>query len=159
MNTLIKEQLVAVNNMILPLDVINIIKSYAYYDTNSVEYAKKLAEKNPTLEKIKKAISRNNNKDYFENSDKNELWLFGFDEDTHEKIQLQCVNCSKCGNYKDVSEDTILKYIIRKKIPILCLCSDNEYLQEYEYYNDENNDDGYDTDITDNGGLDGMEFY
>jgi hypothetical protein len=55
---------VAVNSMDLPMDIIGVIKKYAYYDINSVEFAKKLAEKNPNLEKIKSEISKNNNQNY-----------------------------------------------------------------------------------------------
>jgi hypothetical protein len=133
MTTLISEKLITINNIKLPMDLINIIKSYTYYDINSLGYIKYLSKKNPNLEKIKSAISRNNNQNYFDDNDSNESWLFGF-VDGIETLQFQCINCAKCGNYKDLSELNHFLYIIYKKIPIMCLCIDNEYLDEYEGY-------------------------
>jgi hypothetical protein len=79
------------------------------------------------------------------------IWLFGFD-DIRPDIQIQCVSCVKCGNYKDLTELNNFQYILRKKIPIMCLCADNEYLDEYnEYlqYDNEHYDSDHDIVTTD----------
>jgi hypothetical protein len=123
------------SNLNLPTEIVDIINKFVDYDINSIKYAKHLATKNPNLEKIKNAISRNNPRDYFDEDD-NGHWIYGFENDSNEHLQLQCIHCIKCGNYKELAEDKHVYYIIRRKVPIMCLCKDNEYLAGYKQYED-----------------------
>jgi hypothetical protein len=140
MNTFVKEQIAVINGFSLPMDVLGVIKGYLYYDMNTMVYAKKIAaDKQPILEKIKNSISRNNVMDYFdgmnEEDQEEENWVFTFIVEDHpERTHLQCINCKKCGNYKDFTHEKDLYYAIRRKIPIMCLCKDNEFLNTYKRY-------------------------
>lgn len=46
---------------------------------------------------------------------------------TTERLQLQCNNCFRCGNYNVVGNNKLLRYC-RKNVPhIMCCCSNNIY--------------------------------
>ena len=83
----------------LSTDVLNVIKSYCYYnyrDSLIINCAKWYKQMTNSL--ILEAMSRNTH--HFENH-----WGFGFyiDHPT-ERLQLQAENCDRCGNYVSISE-------------------------------------------------------
>lgn len=99
------EKLLTINNLRLPLDVLNIVKDYTFYTVNSMAHTRKLITEKKELELIKKAWSRNNiwNKFHYETERMfEEHWIFGFTyhNGPNETLQLQGVNCKKCGEYE-----------------------------------------------------------
>jgi len=121
-----------INNTLLPNDITNIIKSFAFYDIKTaclIKHSK--LTKQRTNELIKDAISdakiseihsHNNNEPLYSvifnlyqiHITSPESWGFGYIEHSTETTQLQGYNCLKCGNYK------IRLYIER----ICCFCEE-----------------------------------
>jgi len=99
------EKLLAINNIRLPLDVLNIVKDYTFYTVNSMAHVRKLITEKKELPLIKRAWSRNNilNRFHYETDRMfEEHWIFGFTRENgpNETLQLQGVNCKKCGEYE-----------------------------------------------------------
>lgn len=109
---------ILINNIILPNDITNIIKSFAFYDIKTASLIKQSKlTKQRTNELIKEAISDSKISDiHSHNPDQPlysmlfnlyqvhitspESWGFGYIEHSTETTQLQGYNCLKCGNYK-----------------------------------------------------------
>ena len=117
----------------------------------ALEHANHQASKRrPLLKQISHSMSRRNGFNCQENFDTiNEHWVWAPNNSDYNKLQLQAINCSICGNYIRVSDPDFL-------LPdnIQCICdhhTDNSYddnnsydendgledFKEYEY-NDEN---------------------
>jgi hypothetical protein len=91
-----------IDNIVIP-DVANIIKGFAFYDINSLEYAKFWASKRKqVLKQINSASSRKNGFYGQEEMDTiSEHWTFMAQNNNFNS--LQAVNCELCGNYIHVS--------------------------------------------------------
>ena len=105
------KSLLVINKINIPMDVLNIIKSYIYYDINSLNFAKKIASKK---------ININN---FIQDS------LYFYDIPQHVsnwRFGLGCnniwggYNCPTCGEYTLVMWK---RATIRNTLPI-CFCSD-----------------------------------
>lgn len=99
------KKLLTINKFKLPLDVLNIIKDYTFYTVNSMAHTRKLITEKKELDLIKKAWSRNNIFNRFHQETARvfeEHWIFGFTRENgpNETLQLQGVNCKKCGEYE-----------------------------------------------------------
>ena len=95
------QKLWLINNIILPMDVLNIVKDFAFYTENSMAYIKKLVTEKKELGLIRNAWSRNKSPYFWTNNLNSEKWMFGFTHENgpHETLQLQGMNCKKCGEY------------------------------------------------------------
>lgn len=99
------QKLWLINNINLPMDVLNIVKDFAFYTENSMVYIKQLVTEKKELGLIRHAWSRNNspyNTHLWDiNWEKDTHWMFGFTHENgpHETLQLQGMNCKKCGEY------------------------------------------------------------
>jgi hypothetical protein len=128
--SILTKQLI-MNEIRLPMDMINIIKEYSFY--NIVEETKKKKEKvcrAIVSAEFSRANRFNSDPTY---SDNDESWMFGYDYETNaygEEIQLQATICSTCGNYIHYCHDYTINSII-------CHCGDQ--------HNDDDND-GWNTD-------------
>ena len=117
-----KEKLLVLNkiyNSKIPLEVVGIIKNYAFYNVESVVFFKKISTKKKELDLIKMAWSRNNllnceTEERFPDEypkrirEKSPRWFFGFTYDNippknlfiySNNLKLQGENCLKCGEY------------------------------------------------------------
>ncbi len=107
-STIVKKQLI-INKINLPQDILNIIKDYAFYDTN--KYMVKIKKKkNITLTQINSTVYSGK---HIDNNFDRRCWIFWYKND--EKCpQFQAYFCTKCGNYINLSSlvyDNILKII------------------------------------------------
>lgn len=99
-------KLLLINNIKLPLDVLNIVKDFSFYTENSMVYVKQLVTKKKELRFIRSAWSRNNSPYDMRFRDidweKDTHWIFGFTNENgpYETLRLQGMNCKKCGEYK-----------------------------------------------------------
>jgi hypothetical protein len=98
-----------INQINLPNDLLNEIKSFCFYDIKSWKTIIFIKSKKRRIHDIfeKSTISRANPYDFYLNdaADSQENWVFKtFDEKYgNNNIQIQAVNCKHCGNYKIVS--------------------------------------------------------
>ena len=115
------------NNSKIPIDVLSIIKDYAFYNSESLPFLKQLATKKKELPLIKLAWSRNKRppwqrEERFPNeptrsvTETSSRWVFGFtfdnmlsvslnepyDLETY-NLRLQGENCLNCGEYTYLS--------------------------------------------------------
>jgi hypothetical protein len=91
----------SVNNRIMPLEIINIIKSFAFQD-KTVAFIKR--KKREIVEQFEKAIYSRKNRCKWVNDD-SETWLFMF---AYQRFPMQSTNCSYCGNYFRVINNKLL---------------------------------------------------
>jgi len=101
----------------------------------ALDHAKfKAAKRRPLLKQISHSMSRRNGFNSQEEFDTvEEQWVWA-PNNSYEKLQLQAVNCSICGNYISVSNPEF-------PLPdrILCNCNDGlEEFVEYEYEEEKN---------------------
>ena len=108
-----KEKLLVLNkiyNSKIPLEVVGIIKNYAFYNIERLSFFKIIAAKKKELTCIKSAWSRNNiplweTEERFPEEPKRHItetssrWFFGFTHIHSFNIRLQGENCLKCGEY------------------------------------------------------------
>lgn len=106
---------------ILPIEVINIIKSFAFYDIKIASQIKNVKEMKKQLNNVvREALTdasltdllsdtpSENLRQLFSMYNLNDLmhmrmygsWGFGFIQHPVERVQFQGYNCSKCGNYR-----------------------------------------------------------
>lgn len=132
------EKQLLINSLNAPVELLDIIKSYCFYDKKTfemIQYAKLLKERTNVI--IKRAISRANNFDndpeYHEDDGH---WFFGY-YDEIEKIQIQATNCRFCGNY------LYFHYIdtFYHSPMIHCQCIEEE--DEMDYHDMNYDSDGY----------------
>ena len=141
------------NNSYIPNDVLNIIKDYAFYNIESLNFIKKVSAKKKELMYIKLAWSRNNLPSWQRErrfpgeptspiTETSSHWFFGFtfqdipsfnlidpvglDIDT---VKLQGENCTKCGEYTYLCYS--YKSQLRSKIGI-CFCDNLANLTYFE---------------------------
>jgi len=100
MSTSIAKQ-VAINQLYkIPLEVLDIVKSYLWYD---VQTAKVRKNKQEICDKIGVARSRNNLDSEYD--DLSEFWYFGLEQTKNNGLHELVIcgqNCFKCGNYLPV---------------------------------------------------------
>jgi hypothetical protein len=129
--SVITKQLV-MNQMKLPMDMINVIKEYAFYNIEEQTKKNKLKlHRVIILAEFTRANKFNNDPDY---SDDDPHWSFGFEvpNDYNEQIQLQGNMCFDCGQYHHMY--TLTNYKISENA--ICKCGD----EEYDYQEDEGSD-------------------
>jgi hypothetical protein len=104
------------NGVLLPDDVLNIIKSYAFEDIIIAFIKKKKLEINNII-----------NEPNFKRENKSGLWCIGF-----ENFNFLGENCLLCGNYRDM--DSIGEFCLKIK----CRCSYNTYydIDDNDIYDD-----------------------
>jgi hypothetical protein len=112
---------------VLPFCILDIIKSFLFYDIKTYEIIQntKLNKKKMIYIIDNMVLSRANNFDnypYYSNND--EHWGFGASLD--EKIELQAINCYYCGNYILHSGDYTLF-----SDNIYCKCSIEDEILSY----------------------------
>lgn len=107
-----------INNIVIP-EIANIIKEYTFYDINTIEYAKFLANKRILLlTQINSAHSRKNGFCGQEDMDTiSEHWTFATDNG----CQLQAINCELCGNYIQISN-----FYFKLNEICRCNCANNQ---------------------------------
>ena len=130
------------NNSYIPLEVVSIIKDYAFYNIERLPFFKKISTKKKELGLIKGAWPRNNiptwdieqrfpeepNKRVTETSS---VWFFGFTYDNIPvedffidpityNLKLQGEHCLKCGEYTYICYN--YKPLLRSKLNI-CFCN------------------------------------
>ena len=131
--SIVTKQLI-MNEIRLPMDMINIIKEYSFY--NIVEETKKNKIKINIAIRSAEYTRANRNDDDPDYSDNDEHWSFGYNLSTTicETLQLQAENCSTCGNYIHYCHEFIIKAIV-------CHCLDpNLYSDDEDDNVSENND-------------------
>ena len=112
------KKLLLLNKLKKPMEIINIIKSYIFYDINSLNFAIKVASKKENhISKIKSSLKASliiNKTGY---------WSLYLSETYEEKSYFQGYNCNICGEF------TLVNWKNHKNIisglPI-CFCSDEE---------------------------------
>jgi hypothetical protein len=123
-----------INKFTLPLDLCDIIKSFAFCDKER----KMIKDKKKIIcSKIRGALSLRNNMecDAFESL----LWGFSF-QNMNEKLKIEAVNCSDCGNYKWIRDELIDVLPHR----IFCRCDEYNYGQSDDEDNNSMDGDYYD---------------
>jgi hypothetical protein len=132
------EKQVAINQLYkIPLEVLDIVKSYLWYDVQTASVRK---HKQEVCDKIKVAISRNTTdieEDYL-----SEFWYFGLDQikrSNHHHFAIHGQNCFTCGNYIPV-----LFSIFPEKIA--CRCIENQLEMELNFLEDEHPEWDFDDD-------------
>ena len=106
------EKIKIINKIRYPMDVLNIIKSYIFYDKKSLIFAKKIASKKEIItEEIKdsKKITANG------------YWGLQLKPRYQQKAQFQGYNCIICGEYTLVLWK---KYKNTNNTLPICFCSD-----------------------------------
>jgi len=101
----------------LPTEILIIIKNYAFYNQDSVEYAQMVFHKHMTRiwQQIDRAASRKNGFHTLGYNDVNdEHWIF---EIEHEP-QFEAINCRHCGNYM-----LTMSWELFLALPERCMCS------------------------------------
>jgi hypothetical protein len=109
------KSLMLINKMRSPMDVLNIIKSYIFYDMKSLKFAKKVASKKEEITqevKDSKKITANG------------YWGLQLKPRYQQKAQFQGYNCNICGEYTLVLWKKYKK--MKSTLPI-CFCSDEDY--------------------------------
>jgi hypothetical protein len=106
------ETLLHINKIEKPMDVLNIIKSYLFYDSETLKFAKKVASKNKKITQVIKNSKKTTCDGY---------WGLQLKPIYQQKARFQAYNCIICGEYTL----TIWKNYknTNNTLPI-CFCSD-----------------------------------
>jgi len=107
--------LMLINKIRHPMDVLNIIKSYIFYDMKSLKFTKKIASKK---EKFTQEIKDSKKIIIYSNG----YWGLHLKPIYQQNAQFQGYNCNMCGEYTLVMWSQ-KKYKIKSTLPI-CFCSD-----------------------------------
>ena len=107
-------KLCILNKLPLPLDVINEINKYVFYDITKLNFYKKKSKRKKNINRLVScAFSRKNIPYWLKNSitqsnwEIKESWMFGFSwPDTGDMGIIQGENCSNCGEYIYLSYST-----------------------------------------------------
>lgn len=137
MSVVIKQLLI--NQIKLPMDMINIIKDYCFYNIEEMTKKNKLLlHRVITSAEYTRANKFNNDPDY---SDDDPHWSFGFAtiNPFNEVLQLQGYICSYCGNFQRPYTNIYLEYCVE------CKCEDYvQELLEFEDYDSHDEEDDFD---------------
>ena len=114
-----------INKLKIPLEMCHIIKSYLFYDKESMTFIKMRSSKKNEVPLIKKAWSRNNCHAFANgtsNRENSPTWVWGFtSENDRQHLQyarLQGENCPSCGEYVFISY--ISNPHLHSKLSICC---------------------------------------
>lgn len=100
MTSIVKQLLI--NQLAIPSDLFDNIKSYCFYDRKSWETIQFIRYKKEVIYDIFKnhTISRAHASDWWDDNNNDEHWAFWVDTPEDEsKCQFQGSNCMVCGNY------------------------------------------------------------
>lgn len=130
-----------INRLNSPEDLQSLIKDFCFYDTKSWDTMQHIkSRKNRINHLLNKSstISRANPEEfYYFGANEDEHWTFWvYDEEDGDDLQMQSVNCSKCGNYKMSSFN----------IPenIRCNCTNhNMTINDFDFDDDIDDDSDY----------------
>jgi hypothetical protein len=115
----------SINRLKIPVELCHIIKSYLFYDSESMKFIKMRSSKKNELPLIKKAWSRNNCSLFNGVTPDSPHWVWGFTDENNsqqlEYIQFQGENCHSCGEYAFISYTS--NPHLQSKLPI-CFCID-----------------------------------
>lgn len=102
MNDNIKNKLLVINKFNLPSEILNLVKTYAFYDYNE-EKKKHKVFYSPVIDEINSCILRIRNL-LFENNfwitEETVFWMF---MNINRTVILQSVFCKRCGDYVESS--------------------------------------------------------
>lgn len=110
------ETLLHINKLEKPMDVLNIIKSYLFYDSETLKFAKKVASKNKKI-----TLDIKNSKKITSDGVMGGCWSFNLKPRYQEKAEFQGYNCNICGEYTFVLWK---KYKNTNNTVPICFCSD-----------------------------------
>ncbi len=132
--SVITKQLV-MNQIRLPMDMINVIKEYCFYNIEEITKKNKLKLHRVIISaEFTRANKFNNESDY---SDDDPRWYFGFEYHNiyNEQIQLQAIMCLDCGQYSHLYSLTRDK--MSKKA--ICNCDPEHEHDDYDivFYNED----------------------
>lgn len=88
------ETLLYINKIEKPMDVLNIIKSYLFYDSETLKFAKKVASKNKKITRVIK-----NSKKRTSDGVMGGYWSLNLKLSYQQKSYFQGYNCIICGEY------------------------------------------------------------
>ena len=105
------DEILAINRLDMPRELLDIIKDYTYYNKTKLPYLKRISSKKESLNRlISVAFSRTKLFDIVysrdDRSEDGEKWVFGYkrfmvgDDGWKEKLYLTGNNCRVCGEYK-----------------------------------------------------------
>ena len=127
-----------IGNIQLPMDLINIVKSFVFYDIKTATIIKKVKEcKKNTMKTITDATFSNYKKtlqqELLEYDEANMIfsdgtWSFVYINHPTESHQIQSENCTKCGDY--VSE----MYPLCIKCNCTVVENHNDFINQYEFF-------------------------
>jgi hypothetical protein len=131
-NFVSNEKCMSINKINLPNEMIDIIKSFAFYDENTFNLKK---NKKRVIETINNAYSRKYAAEIGEGD--TELWVFFEMPIASCGTNIQPTNCCVCGNYK-------MTFNSWSQTPtnVRCYCYSNEWI--YGYNSDEEEEEDYD---------------
>jgi len=122
-----------IQQLSLPIELTDIIKSFVFYDIKTATTIKQTKKHKKCIvssinETTFSGYKTENNRDIIETDDENylfersDIWLFGYINHPIETVQFQCIFCLVCGKYKNgIYNDAIV-----------CNCvNDNENLPEF----------------------------
>ena len=118
------------NQMRLPMDMINVIKEYVFYNIEEITKKNKLQLHRVILSAVTRANNCTNDPNY---SDDDPRWYFGFEVPNvhNEKIQLQALMCFDCGQYHHIYTLTNVYCLNYHKISDNAICNcDHEEEEE-----------------------------
>ena len=132
-----------INQLNLPYDVRDTIKSFCFYDIKTwetIQFIRYKKEEIDLLFKYKITSRATAPSQFYANDDEDDHWIFWVDTDEDGyKCQFQGSNCTVCGNYTSLYAPN---YISQK---ILCNCQDDHedfddfsYISGYTDYTDGN---------------------
>uniref|UniRef100_A0A6C0ERY7 Uncharacterized protein n=1 Tax=viral metagenome TaxID=1070528 RepID=A0A6C0ERY7_9ZZZZ len=134
-----------INRLPIPQDLQLIIKNYCFYDFQTWETIKFIKLKKNRIHHL--LNNKTNSRAYLEEflddgTEIDEHWVFSVfesDDENNPEFQLQAVNCSLCGEYKE-TRSVFLPEQIKCKCPPIEY-NDNDY-DEYSYH--PSDDDSFD---------------
>ena len=134
MNSIMKQCII--NQINLPYDTKDIIKSFCFYDIKMWETIQNIRVKKEEINRIFKY--RINSRattpsEFYEDDDDDEHWVFWVDTpEDRDYMQFQGSNCKVCGNYVTI----FAPYYISQKI--LCNCQHHNLydLDDLTYHSD-----------------------
>jgi len=128
-----------INRLQTPEDLQLLIKDFCFYDTKSWDTMQHIKSRKNRINHLlnKSCISRANPEEfYYFGANEDEHWTFWvYNEEDGDDLQMQSVNCSKCGNYK-------MSFNIPEKIR--CNCTNhNMTIHDIDIDDNSDNDSDY----------------
>ena len=118
-----------VNNVPVPMDVINVIKSFAFVDKTTAFIREKKKE---VVEKFARAIYSRANISPWWVTETSETWIFMFDD----QKPIQSGNCMDCGEYFNHSNPALKCNCPRPGLVLMPEDLDDDVQQEWDFDDD-----------------------